>query len=222
MITAVLRLSATTVVYALVLFGCAGTTAWPSAWLYLALMTVIMAAYAVVLWKVPDLVAERTRPPRDAKAWDKPLVAAIAVVGPFALIVVAGLDHRYRWSGSMPAWWQAAGLALVVGGGTITHRAVATNRFFSAVVRIQRDRGHQVVDAGPYRFVRHPGYLGSAIHMPGSALMLGSWWALVVVVIVQAVMIVRTALEDRTLLAELDGYTAYAARVRYRLVPGVW
>jgi protein-S-isoprenylcysteine O-methyltransferase Ste14 len=221
-IIAALRLAATMVVYAVVLFGCAGTAAWPAAWVYLAVMTVIMAAYSVVLWKVPDLVAERSKPPKDAKAWDKPLVAVIGVVGPFALVLVAGLDHRYGWSAAMPAVWQAAGRALVVVGGTITHRAVAANRFFSAVIRIQRDRGHRVVDTGPYRFVRHPGYLGSLIHMPGSALVLGSWWALLLVAIVEAVMVVRTALEDRTLLAELDGYAGYAARVKYRLVPGVW
>jgi protein-S-isoprenylcysteine O-methyltransferase Ste14 len=218
----VLRLAATTIVYALVLFGCAGTAAWPAAWSYLAVMTIIMSAYAVTLGRVPDLVAERTRPPAGAKPWDKPLVAVIGVIGPFALIVVAGLDHRLGWSGTMSAWWPAAGLALVAVGGTVTHRAVAANRFFSSVIRIQRDRDHRVVDTGPYRFVRHPGYLGSLVHMPGAALMLESWWALLVVAAVAIVVVARTSLEDRTLRAELDGYVEYARRVRFRLVPGIW
>ena len=138
------------------------------------------------------------------------------------IIVVAGLDHRFGWSGPVPAWWTCLGLALVVGGSTVTHRAVAANRFFSALVRIQRDRGHQVVDSGPYRFVRHPGYLGSLLvharRRPHAAVVVGDdrgGRRLGVIVF-------RTALEDRTLLAELEGYADYAARVRYRLVPGVW
>ena len=221
MTSAALRLAGMTAAYALLLFACAGTASWPAAWVYLGLMSVIMAAYTVTLQRNPDLVAERTKPPTDAKRWDKPLVAFIGVVGPFGLIVIAGLDHRFGWSRA-PAWWAAAGAVLVAAGGALTHRAVAANRFFSAIVRIQSDRGHQVVDRGPYRFVRHPGYLGSIIHMPGAALMLGSWWSLLLVALVEVVMVVRTALEDRTLRAELDGYAAYAQRVRYRLVPGLW
>jgi protein-S-isoprenylcysteine O-methyltransferase Ste14 len=205
-----------------VLLGCAGTVNWPAAWLYLLIMTVVMAAYTMLLSRVPELILERTKPPKDAKKWDRPLVALIGAVGPIALIVVAGLDHRFGWSGPVSAWWLLPGLALVVGGSTVTHRAVAANRFFSALVRIQRDRGHQVVDTGPYRVVRHPGYLGSLLHMPGAALMLQSWRALAVVAAVAALIVFRTALEDRTLLAELEGYPAYASRVRYRLVPGLW
>jgi protein-S-isoprenylcysteine O-methyltransferase Ste14 len=104
----------------------------------------------------------------------------------------------------------------------LTNWAVSANRFFSAVVRIQRDRGHRVVDTGPYRLVRHPGYLGSMIHMPGAALALGSMWALPLVAAVAAVMVARTALEDRTLRAELGGYEEYSRRVRFRLMPGLW
>jgi len=122
----------------------------------------------------------------------------------------------------MPLWLQAAGFALVLAGSAITNVAVAANRFFSALIRIQSDRGHQVVETGPYRFVRHPGYLGSLVHMPGAALALGSPRALLLVLVVCAVLVVRTALEDRTLRAELDGYADYATRVRYRLLPGVW
>jgi protein-S-isoprenylcysteine O-methyltransferase Ste14 len=222
MLSAALRLVGMTVVYGLVLFECAGTIDWPAAWIYLAVMTAVMVGYMLVMRRNPDLVAERSKPPSDAKSWDKPLVAIVGLVGPFGLIIVAGLDRRYGWSGPMPLWLQAAGFALVLAGSAITNVAVAANRFFSALIRIQSDRGHQVVETGPYRFVRHPGYLGSLVHMPGAALALGSPRALLLVLVVCAVLVVRTALEDRTLRAELDGYADYATRVRYRLLPGVW
>lgn len=216
------RLAAGTAVYGLVLFACAGTVAWPAAWVYLGLMTAVFAGYMAVISRHADLISERRKPPADAKRWDKPFVALIGAVGPAVLLLVCGFDRRFGWSRAMPPAWNVIGLLLVVAGGSLTNWAVAVNRFFSAVVRIQRDRGHHVVDAGPYRMVRHPGYLGSLIHMPGLALALGSWWALAVVGAISALIVVRTALEDRTLRAELEGYAEYAGRVRYRLLPGVW
>ncbi len=217
-----LRLAVATAAYGAVLFACAGTIAWPAAWLYLAVMTAVFAGYMAVITRHADLIQERRKPPADAKRWDKPLVAVIGSVGPAALLLVCGFDRRLGWSHPMAPAWNAGGLLLVVLGGSLTNWAVASNRFFSAVVRIQRDRGHHVVDAGPYRLVRHPGYLGSLIYMPGVALALGSWWALAVVAAISAVLVLRAALEDRTLCAELEGYPEYAGRVRYRLLPGVW
>jgi protein-S-isoprenylcysteine O-methyltransferase Ste14 len=217
-----IRLAAATAVYGLVLFACAGTIAWPAAWVYLGLMTAVFAGYMAVISRHPDLISERRKPPADAKRWDKPFVTLIGAVGPAALLLVCGFDRRFGWSPAMPPAWNVIGLLLVVAGGSLSNWAVAANRFFSAVVRIQRDRGHHVVDSGPYRLVRHPGYVGSLIHMPGLALALGSWWALALVGAISALVVVRTALEDRTLRAELEGYTEYAGRVRYRLLPGVW
>lgn len=216
------RLVTMTALYGAVLFLCAGTVHWMAAWAYLTIMAAVLGGYVVTVGRNPDLMAERKSPPRDAKQWDKPLVAIIGAVGPIALVVVCGFDRRLRWSPDIPIWLKTAGLVLVAAGGWLTNRAVAANRFFSALVRIQRDRGHTVVDSGPYRVVRHPGYAGSIIHMPGAALALGSLWGLAVVAIVTAVIVVRTSLEDRTLRAELDGYEAYAQRVRFRLVPGIW
>ncbi len=217
-----IRVALMTVVYGLSLFACAGTVAWPAAWAYLGLMTVMLAGYVVIVSRHPDLVAERRKPPADAKGWDKPLVAIVGVVGPLALLLACGLDRRFHWSPTMSVVWKAAGLLLVGFGSALSNWAVATNRFFSAVIRIQRDRGQHVVDTGPYRPIRHPGYLASMVHMPGVALALGSWWALVVAAAVGVVVIARTALEDRTLRTELEGYADYAGRVRYRLVPGIW
>lgn len=213
---------AMTVAYGALLFLCAGTVRWPVAWVYLAVMTCVLAVATSVMGRHPDLMAERRRPPADAKRWDRPLVAIIGVAGPLVLVVTCGLDRRFGWSPAVAGWWHVVGLALVAAGGMLTNSAVAANRFFSALIRIQRDRGHQVVDVGPYRVVRHPGYLGSLIYMPGAALALGSLRGLAVTAVVSAVVILRTGLEDRTLRAELDGYQAYARRVRYRLVPGVW
>lgn len=218
----VTRLVVGTAVYGAVLFFCAGTIAWPAAWVYLAVMTVVFAVYMAVVSRHPDLIAERRKPPADAKRWDRPFVTLIGAVGPAVLLLVCGFDRRFGWSPPISPAWNVVGLLLVAAGGSLSNWAVAANRFFSAVVRIQRERGHHVIDSGPYRRVRHPGYVGSLIHMPGLALALGSLWALAVVGVISALLVVRTALEDRTLRAELEGYEAYVSRVRYRLLPGIW
>lgn len=222
-VSAAIRLVVSTACLGTVLFLVAGTMDWPAAWGYLAVITTVMGVYAGIIIRLhPELVEERRRPPADAKRWDRPFVAAIGVAGPAVLILLSGLDRRYHWSPPTPAWVQAAGLAIGAAGGLFTNYAVASNRFFSSVVRIQRDRGHHVVDAGPYRFVRHPGYAGSLAYMIGMAVALGSRAALAATVLLALALVVRTALEDRTLKAELDGYAAYADRVRFRLIPGIW
>jgi protein-S-isoprenylcysteine O-methyltransferase Ste14 len=218
-----LRFVVATVMFGGLLFLTGGTLAWPEAWAYLALVTAVLVVYTVIVTRLhPDLIQERTHPPADAKKWDKSFVAVVGAFGPLALLVVSGLDHRFAWSGSLPRWLSVVGLFLVACGGALSNYAVAANRFFSAFVRIQRDRGHRVVDSGPYRAVRHPGYLGSILHMFGTGLALGSLWAVGVAALLSLVLAARTALEDRTLRAELEGYAEYTTRVRYRLVPGIW
>jgi len=218
-----LRLVIATVVFSAVLFLTAGTLAWPAAWCYLAIITAVMAVYGSIIVRIhPDLIEERHHPPADAKKWDKPFVAIVGVAGPVALIVLSGLDRRWHWSPPAAAWVQIAGLIMVAAGGALSNYAVAVNKFFSALVRIQHDRGHYVIDTGPYRFVRHPSYVGSMVYMIGMAVALSSRVALLAAIVVSLVLAVRTALEDRTLQAELDGYTEYARRVRFRLVPGLW
>jgi protein-S-isoprenylcysteine O-methyltransferase Ste14 len=217
------RLVGGTAAFSALLFGAAGTAAWPAAWAYLAIITAVLTAYAVIIVRLhPDLIQERLRPPADAKRWDRPLAAIVAVVAPIMLLLLCGLDHRFRWSGPTPAWAQTAGLFAVAAGGALSNWAVAANRFFSGLVRIQRDRGHRVVEAGPYRYVRHPGYAGSMVYMAGMTFALGSRVALAATAVFCLVLAVRTELEDRTLRAELDGYATYARRVRFRILPGVW
>jgi protein-S-isoprenylcysteine O-methyltransferase Ste14 len=222
-IAAAVRLGLMTACLGGALFLLAGTLAWPAAWGYLAVVVAVMSVYALgVLPRHPALIEERRHPPADAKRWDRPFVAAVGVLGPVALIVLSGFDRRYHWSPPTPAWVQVAGLAIGLAGGMITNYAVAANRFFSAIVRIQRDRGHCVIETGPYGIIRHPGYAGSILYMLGTAVALGSRVALVAIGVLSVVLVVRTALEDRTLNAELEGYAEYAGRVRYRLVPGLW
>jgi protein-S-isoprenylcysteine O-methyltransferase Ste14 len=140
-----------------------------------------------------------------------------------SLFVAAGLDvGRFHWSDTVPLWVQVAALVGFVLSFAFNIWAMAVNNFYSRVVRIQRDRGQYVVTDGPYRFVRHPSYIGVIFSWACAALALGSWFALVPVALIAATFTVRTALEDRTLQEELPGYKEYAGRVRYRLLPGVW
>lgn len=217
------RLVGSTIVFGAAMFLIAGTVAWPAAWAYLGIVSAVLAVYGRILLHLhPDLIEERKRPPTDAKKWDKPFVVVVGAFAPLALLVLSALDRRFHWSPAQSPAVPIAGLLLVAAGGVLTNYAVAHNRFFSALVRIQRDRGHYVVDTGPYRFVRHPGYVGSILHMFGTALALGSLWAIPVAAIMSLVLAIRTALEDRTLQAELEGYAEYARHVRFRLLPGIW
>jgi protein-S-isoprenylcysteine O-methyltransferase Ste14 len=140
-----------------------------------------------------------------------------------SLFVVAGLDvGRLHWSDTVPLWGQIVALLGFALSFAFIVWAMVVNNFYSRVVRIQGDRGQYVVTEGPYRFVRHPSYIGSILSWVCAALALGSWLALVSVALVAATVVVRTALEDRTLREELPGYVEYAQRVHYRLLPGVW
>jgi protein-S-isoprenylcysteine O-methyltransferase Ste14 len=146
-----------------------------------------------------------------------------AVSGLIGSFIVAGLDvGRFHWSDSVPPALQAVGLVLFAAAMVVETWAVAVNRFFSSVVRIQRDRGHHVITTGPYRYVRHPDYAGAPWLFLGGGLALGSWLALLLHLAMIPAMIRRTVIEDRCLWQELDGYAPYAETVRYRLIPGVW
>lgn len=202
-------------------FG-SGRAGWTRAWVYLGLTVAVQAASTLALARVsPDLLVERSRLRQGTKPWDK-LLAPVVAGGSLLIFLVAALDVRFHWPPAVPAGWSAAALAVCGAGALLTHRAMVANRFFSATVRIQVERGHVVVDGGPYRRVRHPGYTGALAFTLASPLALGSWAALVPAAAIAAVLVVRTALEDRTLHRELTGYPDYARRVRYRLLPGLW
>jgi protein-S-isoprenylcysteine O-methyltransferase Ste14 len=206
----------------LLLFVPAGRLDWPEAWLLSLLYGVFLLAYAV--WgtlRAPDLLRERSQVAENVKVWDKCIIAIYTVLL-LATFVLAGLDvGRVRWSHVSVAW-QVLGLVGMVLSAGLVFWTILTNAYLGRMVRIQEDRGHQVVTGGPYRYVRHPMYVGIILLFPCMTLFLGSWWALVPAGLIGMLMVIRTALEDRTLRVELPGYAEYVQRVRYRLLPGVW
>jgi protein-S-isoprenylcysteine O-methyltransferase Ste14 len=204
---------------AMCLFGAAGRMDWSNAWVLLGIS--LASGLAFTVGRSPELSAER-RNVKEGKSWDKVLVGITVLLGPMAMWITAGLDARFRWTSRVSSLGFGAGVAVAALGAALTAWAMRSNRFFSSVVRIQKDRGHTVVDGGPYRFVRHPGYAGMGVFTLATPLILDSYWAFAPAVITTAVTAVRTAMEDRTLQNELDGYADYARRVRYRLLPGIW
>jgi protein-S-isoprenylcysteine O-methyltransferase Ste14 len=210
--------------YGLVLFLPAGTWTWLWGWALLAVYAAVIAAHPLILVPIdPGLLAERQKGFLDkgVKTWDKWINS---LAGALMLLswVVAGLDFRFQWTGSLPVAYHFGGLALTLLGYALFLWAMASNAFFSEGVRIQRERGHTVASSGPYRVVRHPGYVGAILAAFATPLLLGSTWALIPAVVLVALFVLRTSLEDRTLRAELPGYQEYAQRTRYRLLPGVW
>jgi protein-S-isoprenylcysteine O-methyltransferase Ste14 len=208
---------------ATVLFACRGTLYWTSAWLFLALMIVCQVPLFIKLSRAsPDLIEERKKIQPGSKRWDKFLVITGGVLLPLVTWVVAGLDRRFDWTPPVGLAAQIAGFAVSLAGYLIVAKAMFANRFFAVTVRIQTDRGHTVIDSGPYAVVRHPGYAGILLYNFAAPVALGSWMALAPAGAAGLLFLVRTVLEDRTLQKELAGYTEYAQRVRYKLIPGVW
>jgi len=222
LLKAVVRLALFLLLMAAILFPASGRGDWGRAWVLLgALFICVVVNLVVLVTRNPELLAVRLQLERGARQWDKVLSALLAALWLVAL-VVAGLDERFHWSPSLPLALHRATVVLFVAGDLLLLWAMVVNRFFSKMVRIQRERGHRVVSVGPYRYVRHPGYVGWILMSAAMPLILGSLWALVPVGLAVAGTVVRTALEDRMLRADLEGYEEYAGRVRYRLIPGVW
>jgi len=169
----------------------------------------------------PDLMAERLSPPKGAKTWDRAILSILRLTQ-LVRYILAGLDKRYGWTGGFPLAAQIAALIVCVLSYALLTWAMASNAFFSQIVRIQSERGHAVATGGPYRYVRHPAYVGMILFEFAISALLASWWALVAGGLCAILLLLRTALEDRTLQAELTGYTDYSRQVRYRLIPGVW
>jgi protein-S-isoprenylcysteine O-methyltransferase Ste14 len=170
------------------------------------------------------LIAERARftSAEGIKSWDKVLVLIIGIIGPLAVFLVAGLDERNAWSPEVALALQIAAIVPFILGAALATWAMLENPFFSSVVRIQKERGQSVISSGPYRFVRHPSYSGSILSWLVTPVMLGTLWAFIPAILIIVLLVIRTALEDRTLQAELNGYADYARQTRYRLLPGVW
>lgn len=208
---------------AAILFGAAGRLDWWQGWVLVGVYVIWTVATALTIIPTnPEMLAERTGPQEGTKKWDMVLLGIVGMAE-MAKYVVAGLDVRWGWSPPIPLALQLAGVVVaVLGQDVLLTWSMAANAFFSQTVRIQKDRGQTVATGGPYRYVRHPGYAASLLFQIATPLILGSVWAFIPSGLVVCLTVVRTALEDRALQEELDGYKDYTARVCYRLLPGVW
>jgi protein-S-isoprenylcysteine O-methyltransferase Ste14 len=205
-----------------ILFAASGKLSWIWAWIYLGISVVFMLINGTIMLRIsPETIAERGHP-KETKSWDKVVSGLYALAVYLALPLVAGLDIRYGWTKEFGIVWHLTGAVLLVAGLLFTAWAMVENAFFSTAVRIQSERGHTVCRSGPYRFVRHPGYVGFILQAIGFSMLLGSLWGLIPSIVASVFMGVRTFLEDRTLQIELPGYQEYMKDVRYRLVPGIW
>lgn len=207
---------------AAMLFLSSGRLNWVWAWVLISLYLIGLSInFTIMLRYSPETIAERARA-RAIKGWDKIISSLGAVMYFVFILLVAGLDARFGWTGPVAlALHIAGGVALVLGFALFSW-AMVSNAYFSTVVRIQKDRGHTVCTTGPYRFVRHPGYVGFIVQSLALPLMLGSLWSLIPGGLAALLMVARTALEDRMLHQELPGYRDYAQRVHHRLMPGIW
>jgi protein-S-isoprenylcysteine O-methyltransferase Ste14 len=176
----------------------------------------------VALTGGPGLAEERLRPGVGAKSWDRHLTSAAKMLLIAGMLPVSRLDHRFSWSPQLAAAPSMIALAVFALGYAAVAWAMRVNPFFSSVVRIQVERAHAVAVTGPYRYVRHPAYLAIILQFLAVHIALGSFFAYIPATLACGVYVLRTALEDGTLRGELAGHSDYAARVRYRLLPGVW
>ena len=217
-----LRVGLFVAILAASLFLSAGQLDWSMGWVYVGLLVANQILTALILIpSSPELLVERGRSegPRDL---DRVLASVMALYGPVVTLIVAGLDRRFGWSPALPLALHLVALAVVVLGALFTIWAMASNRFFYGTFRVEADRGHTVASAGPYQALRHPGYAGAILFQLATPILLGSLWALIPAGLTAVAIVVRTALEDEALQKQLDGYGDYAARVRYRLMLGVW
>lgn len=206
----------------IVLSVSAGRVSWERMWLLLGLLGAgMVVSLPLVARRNPTLLAERFRRHSNTEAFDKRF-AAVAAPLMAGFLIVAGLDGgRYLWSG-LPAWTLEAGVLLHLSGYIPIVWVLCTNPHAEGTVRIQTDRGHRLITAGPYRYVRHPMYTGILLMFSGWPLILGSLWAYLPLAGLAVLLVWRTGREDRTLHADLAGYAEYATRIRYRLLPHVW
>ncbi|MGB2897013.1 MAG: isoprenylcysteine carboxylmethyltransferase family protein [Anaerolineales bacterium] len=221
----VVRFLVLVVLLPFVLFIAAGRLDWTMAWVYLGIHVLFtLFSRLIVLRTSPETLVERARftQKEDVAGGDRLMVVVVGLIGPLVIWIIAGLDDRFGWSPDISFIIEILALAGIIFGYAVGTWAMIANAFFSAVVRIQDDRDHQVVTDGPYRIVRHPAYASGIVSSLGIPLMLGSLWALIPAGLALVFMVMRTKIEDKMLMDELPGYSDYAQQTRYRLIPGIW
>lgn len=210
------------VLMAMLLFAVAGRWDWTMGWALLVLYGIWVAANALLLMpRSPTMLAERLTHRFSDKTWDNIILVLYGFLT-VAKLVIAGLDFHYGWTKQLSMTLQISALAVAGLAYALMTWAMTANPFFAIGNRIQVARGHEVATEGPYFYVRHPGYVGSIVFELATPLMLGSLWALIPGGLAALLIIVRTAIEDHLLYAELSGYSSYAQQTRYRLLPGIW
>jgi protein-S-isoprenylcysteine O-methyltransferase Ste14 len=219
-----LRIYLSLVLQGAILFVSAGSINVPRAWLYIGICMSYYLASIIIMHKLnPEIIKIRSQKvlKKGTKSWDK-LILACIMASFLAMLVLAGLDvGRFKWSG-LGIHFAVLGFIFYNIATFVGIWAMSVNPHFEVTVRIQKERGHRVITTGPYRYVRHPGYVSGIFGMVAIPLIIGSVYGLIPAGVMILLLIVRTSLEDRTLRNELEGYTEYAQRVRYRLFPGVW
>ncbi|HEY60770.1 MAG TPA: isoprenylcysteine carboxylmethyltransferase family protein [Anaerolineae bacterium] len=214
---------ATWLLIGLLLFMGAGRLNWGLGWLFFAMWGLLKLVFILLLrWYDPELMVERATHHENTKPYER-LIVPLYFLMSFGSILVAGLDGgRFRWSGEMPVALIIIAYIIYLFGNGLASWAVIANPFFSSESRLQVDRDQKVIRYGPYRFVRHPGYLAAILIWPVTGLLLESWWTVIPGLLAATMMFIRTVYEDRMLQAELTGYMEYTQQVRYRLFPGIW
>ena len=214
-----IQVTISVILIAILLLVSAGKTDWIYAWVYIISSLLVIIINACIF--PPELISERGRKKDNVEKWDK-LISGLLTLPWFALYIVSGLDMRFGLSLELATWIHISGLVIFILGNALVSWAMISNIYFSTAVRIQYDRGHHVSIGGPYRFMRHPGYVGMIIYLLATPLVLGSIWAFIPASLTGILFIIRTAFEDNTLKNKLEGYKEYAERVKYRLIPGIW
>ncbi len=217
------RFVAAFLVMSVALFGSAGTLLWPEAWLYIMLH--LSFSFLVTVWMKlndPELLKKRMELETPAAgSWDRrfmwPVILLYAIY-----LVVPGLDAvRFGWS-HLPLSIQSMALLLLASSFWLIFRVMQVNSFASPLIEVQQERHHRVIDSGPYAYVRHPMYSAIILYLFAMPVWLGSIWTLPLALLLSLIVGLRTLAEEKTLHAELDGYTEYTTRVRYRLFPNLW
>lgn len=222
MVKRVVQVLVTMAIQGLILFLAAGDFGWGWGWAYIGIYLVGILVNASILLRInPAVIAERADS-GGAKGWDKVVSGFWGLIYFIALPVTAALDVRFGWGSGLSLGLHVLGLVIFSIGSFLFFWAMAVNAHFSTVVRVGAQDSHAVAMEGPYRIVRHPGYLGATLHSLATPLILGSWWAFVAAGFSVILMVIRTALEDKTLQAELAGYDQLVQQTRYRILPGIW
>jgi len=212
----------TNLVFTAILFICAGRINYTQGWIFLSTNIITTLMNYFTIHKNSELMNERSKPGQGIKSWDKLLLGLSALIY-VIIIVLAGFDSgRFQWTLNFNWNICISGVILTVIGQILFLTARSQNKFFSIVVRIQKERGHVVCDSGLYKIVRHPGYLGAIISLMGLPLITTSMWSVIPTLIAIILLLIRTSLEDKTLINELDGYVEYTRKTRYKLLPLVW